>query len=240
MPTDSGGSVAGFWTILSSMSLVLGCLEDGDFVIACEGQGGAPDWAEDVLKTVRLTPTMVLGCTGDTDFMRPVLSALGFCGVERSEDTRIFGDIEESGQLLRVSHDQAWARIRKVVSPNADLYNKDENGLAVALIAKRRQRRYVTVWSGENKWAPVESQVYSDFDSETLFIGHLPQGVAKPDVWRRCLEGYGAMSLEDRLAGAIRWCADQQSEGERKINGNVRTRRMSEEFKLRPRLTPRS
>jgi len=222
------------------VSLLLGYMENSDFVIAADGRAGGNPESEYALKTIRVTPTTVLGCTGETKFMRPVLSALGFVGAERSEDINLFWDIELSGQPLKVSYEQAWGRVNRIISANADKYAaEDEKGLAAVLIGRKGPSCLrVSVWSRDTNWRPPGPEISNCPSGGRMFLGYLPPAADKDEVWKVVSDRHVGLSLEDRLAKAIRWCSSLQDGPERKINGNVFTRRMSEGFALRQFLDP--
>jgi hypothetical protein len=243
---DDAGYFEAFWTTLSPMSLILGYTEDGDFVVAADGKVCDVSESEYALKTVRLTRTMIIGCTGGTVFMRPVLSALGFKGVENSDDNRLFWDIEQSGQCLSMSHEQAWGRMNGVISSMSKEFSEsedgedDERGLAAFLFGKKGGRHLrVTVWSRTNQWHPGEPDGLSAGSEGRMFLGYSPLGANHDEIWRIVSDRSGGETLEERLAKAIRRCAGLQSGPKRKINGNVFTRRMSDDgFTLRCDLDP--
>jgi len=222
------------------MSLLLGYIEDRDFVIAADGRAGGTPESEYALKTVRVTPRIVLGCTGETKFMRPVLFALGFSGAESSDEDRLFWDIELSGQPLKVSYEQARGRVNRIISANADKYAaEDEKGLAAVLIGRKGPSCLrVSVWSKTNGWRPPEPDTINCTSEGRMRLGYLPPRASDSEVWRRVYERRSGLPLEERLAEAIRWCSGLQEGPERKINGNVFTRRMSEGFALRQFLDP--
>jgi len=222
---------------LFPMSLIASVLDHDDLVIASDGCAGDPCFEDYVLKTARLNENACVGCVGETDFMRTVLEALGYPGIDGSSDTEIFWDLERRAHPLSLDFVGAWRAISDALNRMLPRLRVHPLGVTVLLVGRVGEASACAAWMPKCDWRVASWTEIRPTWSAEVYIGKHPtsekgSGVFEGKIARRL----GTSGAEARLAEAIRYAA--QEDAGRTVNGNVFTRRLSDGFKLRWSLDP--
>lgn len=215
------------------MSLIVGICDRTDAVIASDGRANNDDGgllSETSLKTLRLDAHLCIGCTGHTNKIRDVLSAIGV-DTSDSPDDRIFWDWEESGLSIQTPPEKVRELLHQAIRSMADKTQKPN--IACCVLANRHGRPFVCTWTSCNNWNPCGWEIGGACGS--FNIGESLPSPESTAHFRELINwNAGTVGAEQRLVDAIRFAASDNNY--RTINQNVYLRRMSTDFVRSDRL----
>lgn len=216
------------------MSVILAVRDNEDVVLASDGRVLDDDlgvMSEDSLKTLALNGEVCLGLAGPTDTMRQVLASLGVkCRGTHPID--LLGACQEVSCPVEVDYLDACDEVASVlrwmtrrVSP------KHRLGRIPAVILAGRVGKHPAL----SEWSYPDWRMEgfaSDGYSEAV-VGSLPDaGSGAWESLHRMVRGeQTTRDAEERLAGAVRFCANYFG-ANGPINKNVFLRRLSHGFHL--------
>ena len=217
-----------------AMTLIIGIKLGQDAVIASDGLmrfHTARKDEEQVLKTIRLNDHLCLGFSGNTNYMVPILKAMGI-PADMTDHSMLCQAWEDSGTSLRMG----YYRAQKIIE--SQLHNVLLNAPgdtdvseipAVILIGKRYGEPIMCNWGYGTDWNAFE---IGTGVGGAIYIGKIPpESTQERRQFEDLVEGDRSIgNAESRLIEAIRYAADWN--GSKKINRNVATRRFSESFEL--------
>jgi len=230
---NNGFLFASCCILSDDMSLIVGICDMTDAVIACDGRANNDDGSllsETSLKTLRLNDHLCIGCTGHTNKIRDVLSAVGV-DTPDSPDDRIFWDWEESGLSIQTPPEEARKLLHQAIRSMADKAQKPN--IACCVLANRYGRPFVCTWTSGNEWNPHGWEIGGVGGS--FNIGECLSSPGSTAHFLRLIDSdAGTAGAEQRFVDAIRFAASDNNY--RTINRNVYLRRMSTDFVRSDRL----
>ena len=216
------------------MSLILAVRDDEDVVIASDGRvldDNLGVISENSLKTLALNADVCLGLAGPTDTMRQVLTSLGLkCHGTHPID--LLGACQEVSCPIEVDYLDARNEVTNVLRwmKRRVPYRNRIGRIPAAILAGREGKRpALSGWSYPT-WKTKESAATGYCEA---VVGSLPD-VGSPawDGFHRMVRGeLTTRGAENRLAGAVRFCANYFG-ADGPINKNVFIRRLSSGFSM--------
>ncbi|HDL86709.1 MAG TPA: hypothetical protein ENH11_10385 [Candidatus Acetothermia bacterium] len=216
------------------MSLILAVRDDEDVVLASDGRVLDDDlvvMSENSLKTLALNAEVCLGLAGPTNTMRQVLTSLGLkCHGTHPAD--LLGACQEVSCPVEVDYLDVRNEVTSILRwMGRRMPSRHQLGRmpAVILAGRVREGPALSGWSFPT-WRRKESPArgYSE-----AVVGSLPDAgsPAWKSLHRMVSGGLTTRGAENRLAGAVRFCANYFG-AEGPINENVFLRRLSRGFSL--------
>ena len=219
----------------SGMSIVVGILDGADAVIASDGCAGNPCDSRYVLKTVRIGSGLCLGMTGDTDFMREILRAMGLSIPATVADEEIFWHIEETGQAISDGFGEVWERLGCEFSRARQRILESRYAVTAVLVGFCDGTVLHSQWDEGNCW--FQAQWNTIALTAGFNVGRAAANQDELSALYGILETTrGTHQAEARLVDAIRYWS--QCDSATTVGRNVFVRRLSENLALRYSLDP--
>lgn len=239
---DGRGDASGHFDIQyaslsDGMSIVVGILDNRDVVIASDGCAGDPCDSDYVLKTARIGKHLCIGMTGDTDFMRELLAAIGLPIAEDVADEEIFWHLEEAGRTVESGFASVWSKLGCAFAGMRERLRESKYGVTTVIVGECDGLVLHSQWDEGNGWAQTE---WNKIRKTAGFnLGRPANGEDELSSLYRIMDTpRGTDCSELRLVKAVRHWSGCDSG--RTVNQNVFSRRLSEGFELSYSLDPQS
>jgi len=214
------------------MSLILAVRDDRDLVIASDGRVLGEDLAvmsDDSLKTLAMNTELCLGLAGPTDTMRQVLSSLGIrCRGTHPID--LLGSCQEVACPVDVDYRDARDEVTRLLGWMARRFRFGFAGFP-AVVLGGRSNGFPALCSWRHPAWAVERTGTAGYSDAA--VGSFPEEETHEGAeFRRMVRGKRSTErAEERLAGAVRFCARYFGSGG-PVNETVFVRRLSRGFEL--------
>jgi hypothetical protein len=214
--------------------LIIAVRDDQDIVLASDGRvldDHCDVISEHSLKTIALNRDVCLGLAGPSYAMREVLTSLGM----KCRDTHpidLLGECQEVACPVDVDYQDARDEITNVLrwmSRSLTPSNRLMNIPAVLLAGRKADEPALSQWT--YPWAALQPSASEGYYH--AIVGSLPEPGSRAliELNRMVKAEQTTVGAEERLARAVRFCADYFGEYG-PINKNISMRRLSRGFDL--------